>query len=504
MIRTWVGTPRSIALLATAVALLLVAGAHAAPGDLDTSFGSGGLVINDFEPGGEGAEAVVVQPDGRIVVAVGGMSFGAARFNADGSVDSSFAGDGKATTTFNGVNGFAAAIARQSDGRLVVGGNVFAGGSLGYALARYNIDGALDPTFDGDGTVTTAFPGFNGISHVVIQPDGKIVASGGGTAGFTLARYNSNGSLDTTFDGDGKVETGPGAAGAVVLQPDGKIIAAGSGLDAAFTRDFKIVRYLPNGSLDTSFDGDGIVTTEFAPSGSPLTNDSAEDVVVQPDGRIVAAGTAGVQFGAARYNPDGTLDASFDGDGRVTTRFFGQDIEGARGLALQADGRIVVAGEATSDGDRHMSLARYEPNGGLDTTFGSGGLVTTDFGDPSNDIAADVTIQADGKIVAVGGAGACLPRCLTVLARYDVAAADPGDLLDDLIADVAGIGPGTSLLDKLTAAKAALDAGNQAGACDKLAAFVKQVQAQSGKKLTAERAAGLESRAAELRSLLDC
>lgn len=570
--------------------LALSGAAAAAPGDLDPTFGSGGQVLTDFDPGGENAQAVVLQPDGKIVVAIGGAFFGVARYHADGTVDTSFAGDGKATTTFNGLNGFAAAVALQDDGKIVVGGST----SAGFAIARYEPDGALDTTFDGDGTLTTPFGAFSGIAHVLVQPDGKIVAAGGmfspGGSGFAVARYNPNGSLDMSFDGDGRVVTSfnglGGGAGSVALQPDGKIVAAGSAPGGNGQADFALARYNPDGSLDTTFDGDGRVTMPTA------DNDAIDDLVIQPDGKLLATGVGGIGVGfkTARYQPDGALDLGFGDDGVTVTRFFGADIEGARGVSLQADGRIVVAGEVTSPAgefaaaDRKFALARYLADGTPDGSFGDGGRLTTDFGDASNDSAADVAIQPDGRILAVGGAGPCLPRCLTALARYEsdgevdltppvitspvsvsvnathpdgatviyevsavdevdgpvavtcappsgstfaigstvvtcsasdssgntahaqfpVAVAGAEEQLAELLELVTGIGPGTSLADKVQSARAALQAGDVRDACERLVAFAYESQAQSGKKLTAEQARDLAFAAARIRAVLAC
>src|SRR5919106_1268573 len=225
--------------------------------------------------------------------------------------------------------------------------------------------GDLDPTFDGDGKVTTDFPGFSDQAHgMAIQADGKIVAAGfsgpSANRNFALARYNTDGSLDTTFDGDGKVTTdfagSIDAALGVAIQADGKIVAGGRAVVSG-NQDFALVRYNADGSLDTTFDGDGKVTTDFAGA-----SDQASGVAIQANGKIVAAGRAFVSgtsdFGLARYNADGSLDPTFSGDGKVTTDFAG-DTDEARGMAIQANGRIVAAGVATVSGNQDFALARY-------------------------------------------------------------------------------------------------------------------------------------------------
>jgi uncharacterized delta-60 repeat protein len=398
----WVRT--SILILAAGSVGSYVVASHHGPGDLDPTFGDGGTVTTDFGAADD-AQAVAIQPNGKILV-VGRTDFGdfaLARYNPDGSLDASFAGDGKLTTDFGGSD-IARAVALQKDGRIVVAGQT----DFAFALARYERDGRLDTSFDADGKLTTDFGGFDGAYDVAIQPDGRIVAAGYGGSnefglgGFALARYNLDGSLDTTFGEDGKVGTAfnvNDGAFAVAVQPDDKIVAAG--VTCCPATDFAVARYNPDGSLDASFDGDGKLTTDLG------GDDQVQDLAIQPNGRIVVAGSTTStfrrisDFALARYDTDGTLDASFGGDGMVITDFFGNS-DDAFALALQAKGKIVVAGCANLDlGGCAFGLARYDPDGSLDTTFGQGGKVTTDFSG-SVDQANDVAVQADDKIVAVG------------------------------------------------------------------------------------------------------
>jgi uncharacterized delta-60 repeat protein len=205
--------------------------------------------------------------------------------------------------------------------------------------------GDLDASFDSDGKVTTDFGSSESAFAVAVQPDGRIVAAGGSDGDFALARYNGDGSLDTSFDSDGKVTTDFGAfagALAVAVQPDGRIVAAGES-----GGDFALARYNRDGSLDTSFDSDGKVTTDFGGS------EVATAVAVHPDGRCVAAGGSDEDFALAGYKVDGSLDTSFDSDGKVTTDFGG--FEFASDVAIQPDGRIVAAGNSGGD----FALARY-------------------------------------------------------------------------------------------------------------------------------------------------
>jgi uncharacterized delta-60 repeat protein len=315
---------------------------------------------------------------------------------ARGDLDPTFGSGGKVTTDFGG-NESAWGLAVQSDGKAVVAGTRFdPGSSDDFVLARYSASGALDPTFDGDGKVTTDFGGrSDGADDVAIQADGKIVAAGSGFPAqirpldFALARYNRDGTLDGTFGDGGKVLTTfePNSidrANAVVIQPDGKIVAAGSTRRGG---EFAVARYLPNGSLDASFGEDGLVVT-------PISAGIVFDLAVQPDGKLVAAGWSnpgGFDIAMARYNPDGSLDSSFDGDGMVVASSFRPASTYASHVFVQRDGKILTGGSG---------LARFNPDGTVDRSFGAGGRAVTDVG------LLKPLLQPDGKILAAGSTSA--------------------------------------------------------------------------------------------------
>ena len=200
---------------------------------------------------------------------------------------------------------------------------------------------------------------------------------------FALTRYNTDGSLDTSFDGDGKVTTAIGSSYAVAysvaIQADGKIVAGGYSADASDHDVFTLARYNPDGSLDTSFDGDGITTTTIMGSVGAVVF----SVALQADGKIVAAGytTNGIQtdFALARFNPDGSLDAGFGDDGTLSTSI-GSENDAAASVAIQADGKIVAAGSSDSGGYGRFALASYNTDGSLDSSFDGDGMLTTSFG----------------------------------------------------------------------------------------------------------------------------
>jgi uncharacterized delta-60 repeat protein len=349
------------------------------------------------ELGSGGGSDVAVQPDGRIVVGgTAGTAFALARYLADGSLDESF-GHGGTVKISIGQGASLSAIAIQSNGRIVAAGTAFDGRVDEFALIRVRGNGSQDTGFGEGGSVLTAFPGGGGANDVAIQPDGRIVAAGVASSRFALVRYTPDGSLDPTFGRGGKEAKGPGYAFALAVQPDGKLLAAGSVGGA-----IALYRYRPDGRFDTTFGDGGRVVTSFG----GFLDVEAEDVAVQPNGRIVVAGDAlnpgDQRFAMARYRRNGTLDGSFGAGGEVTTGFPDPFIESfATTIALQADGRIVMAGAADTLDRRYFALARYRCNGKPDRSFGANGIVSTDFGMDAE--AAGSAIQGDGKIVVAGG-----------------------------------------------------------------------------------------------------
>jgi uncharacterized delta-60 repeat protein len=404
--------------------------ALAAPGALDPTFSGDGKLTTSFTRTGDGASGVAIQADGKIVVAgqAGGYParsrFALARYRPGGTLDSTFGGYGKVTTRF-AWDSFAADVAVQADGKIVVVGQA----NDKFALARYNRNGTLDSTFNGDGKATTTFLPLDtaGANSVAVQSDGKIVVAGSAwceektltcpaeedSGDVAVARYDEDGTLDASFGEDGRVTTdngGSDAGTAVALQADGKIVVAGVvGQGFEVHGDVGLVRYQADGTLDSTFGDGGKVTTQFGASGA---TEAFYDLVIQADGKIVAAGRAGSSFALARYNADGTPDAAFSSDGKVMTDFTARP-DYARGVAIQATGKIVAVGRAA---DR-FALARYKPDGTLDTSFSGDGKVRTNF-TAYRDQASDVALQANGKIVLAGwaGAGGSDPRF--ALARY--------------------------------------------------------------------------------------
>ena len=410
-------THKSI-ILAVTLLFTLSAPMSAAPGDLDPTFGNGGIVItsdtNLYPNLINIAWAMALQADGKIVVVGDGTlgthnwDFAVVRYNPDGSLDSSFGGTGIVHTRLTSDYDGASAVAIQADGKIVVAGSRFSttGGSS-FAVVRYNTDGSLDTSFNGTGIVITSVNSSHDYAFsVAIQTDSKIVVagtSGFSTSNFAIVRYNADGTLDISFNGTGKVIPPViGGISSISIQSDGKIVAAGVSLDGSVSA-FTLIRYNPDGSLDTSFNGTGKVFTSLGNSYS-----GAQELAIQTDGKIVAAGYSGGtlgnltvnDFALVRYNPDGSLDTSFNGTGKVITSVNNSDCT-ALSLGIQSNGKIVAAGYSRNDIGSDFAVVRYNSNGSLDTSFNGTGKVITAFG--GQDYAIATAIQADGKIVVAGG-----------------------------------------------------------------------------------------------------
>jgi uncharacterized delta-60 repeat protein len=368
------------------------------------------------------------------------------RLNQDGSLDTSFGSNGMVITRVGDESGMSAhSVAIQSDGKIVVAGtSLFYSNDWKFAVVRYNSDGSLDPSFGSDGI--SIISGINSVRSVAIQSDGKIVVVGTDilsgyptTKSLILVRFNSDGNLDTSFDDDGQLSTHFSDDivdfRSVVIQPDDKIVVVGEIGD-----DFAVARYNSDGSLDTSFDTDGWLTTDLAGR-----VDGAYSATMQSNDKILVVGSSSGDFAMVRYNLDGSLDTSFDADGLVTTDFpVGiedyQSYERAISVDILSDGKIMITGIRrtffVAPGspllvDDDFAVVRYNNDGELDSSFGSEGLVTTNFGSQevfgeifgSIDLAHSSALQSDGLLVVLGDV--CLfyyvaygPPCGLGAARY--------------------------------------------------------------------------------------
>jgi len=414
-------------------------------GGLDSAFGGTGYVFTDLPANYQDSPVrSVLQSDGKLVAAgttfdpvLGRNVVGLARYGTNGRFDPTFGFRGL-TTTDLGAKASATDVRLQADGKIVVVGNVEVGpGTNDMFLVRYTASGVIDTSFGGgDGIVTMDFGGKEERQGLAIDGSGRIIVvgkttydpDGGGAsplieAALYVGCFNSDGTLDTSFDTDGKVviDLGSGAgnladeftaddlqgAAAVAIQSDGKIVAT-SPFWTGSQLDFGVFRFNTNGSLDTSFSGDGIATLDFG------ADSHVRDLAIQSDGKIVLVGQlyptvlagdddSDRRFLLGRLNTDGTADTGFDGDGKVVTDWAGYNREELRSIVILGTGQYLVGGNISVTGSTNpqWAFSRYNTDGSLDTTFGTAGLLLTDIG-PSEDAVSDIEVQADGKFVVLG------------------------------------------------------------------------------------------------------
>jgi len=418
-----VSIPRRFFFLALTSALLLGAATlvRAADGDRDLTFGNGGIVTTDFNNGNDYLGKIAVQSDGKIVAIGESFSpgkFALARYNPDGSLDPTFGNGGKVITVIANVREVAFGLLILPNGNILISGSIDlpSTSNRSWAILRYHPDGSLDTTFGNNGIVMTDIGTVDDQAYdIALQSNGKIVVAGRKGIQFypteqrkgnvAVARYTANGSLDTTFGNGGIVinDFGLGLesyAIALMIQADDKIVIAGESSYA-----FLVARYDANGGLDNTFGGGSGFSLGYFDNDW----DSGSDAVLQPDGKIVVVGISGVadpspHLAIARWDPDGSFDQSFGTNGRVLSPING----GLDAVALQGDGKLVAlgtsetfAGAPNGGSSTSVMVVRFNRNGSLDTTFGSGGIAPGEFGGVGNE-GSDILLQSDGKIVTAG------------------------------------------------------------------------------------------------------
>lgn len=388
-------------------------------GTLDITFGTNGKASFAVPGMQDAANAFALQPDGKMITAGtyingGNWDFVVVRLNSDGSPDNTFGTGGKVTTNITTGNDIPWRIVIQTDGKIVIAGYGHNGVNYDVVIVRYNTDGSLDNTFDGDGKVITNLGSDEGAFGLTIQPDGKIVTAGfsfsGGQQEATAFRYNTDGSPDNTFDGDGvAVFSGPltnDHIREVAVQADGKIVMAGADNYSPFNYHGEVIRLNANGSPDNSFGTNGLVTF-------PLNYALFYAMTLQTDGKIVGVGSGNPSMNpgsggslVARFNTDGTTDNTFDGDGYHLLQIgYGSGLTGVR---QDANGKLVGAGftrftdPVTFATTYDFLVERYTTTGSLDNTFDGDGVLVVQFGFNVDDGASLCAIQPNGKILVSG------------------------------------------------------------------------------------------------------
>jgi uncharacterized delta-60 repeat protein len=350
---------------------------------------------------------------GARLICLAGFFFSPSLLAAPGDLDLTFGSSGKVISAYGGTSMFGPAIKVQADGKIVVAGKHNNGGNDDFVIQRYLGSGALDPDFGSGGTTIFPFSALDdNAKALAFQADGKILVAGEGHFGTSygrhaLMRLNANGTIDSSFGVGGKVVTDfglPSHIHSLLVQSDGKIVVVGEFYASETNGSLAIVRYLADGSLDSSFASGGKIVQKFG------NNTNGHAIAVQPDGKLLIAGymtnptTSKDEFILVRYSSSGVIDSSFGTSG-YSTVVIGQGKNYCHSLLLQSDGKIVLLGGALTSNANDFALARFDSNGALDSSFGSAGIVTTEFtssGAPSSEEAASGALQADGKIVAGG------------------------------------------------------------------------------------------------------
>lgn len=400
---------------------------------LDSTFNDDGMVTTVIDVNADYIFSIAIQSDDKTVAAGMAMISGAnqaalARYKLDGSLDSTFGTNGIVLVSVGGLSDAASSVAIQSDGKIVIGGSTY-NTTLDFFAIRFLTDGTLDTTFSGDGIAIIPIGTANDVCRdILIQSDGKIILSGksqvsSGSNAFGLARLNTDGSLDTNFGTVGVLTTIFGTNSGdfsdclgIGLQSNGKIVATGEFGQSSGPGAMPFARYNTDGSLDNTFGSGGQMlifqdTTFYDGLGITIQSDDkiiiiSEDNPMSQDNDLVVA----------RLDQDGNPDNTFGNNGVVISDLFGADDYGAS-VIMQPDGKILVSGYAFN-GTSLMDpfVARFNTNGTLDLTFGTSGAVFSDFGTGGN-TSSSVALQSDGKIV-IGGCVNAGSTADFALARY--------------------------------------------------------------------------------------
>ncbi len=379
---------------------------------LDPSF-SGGVVLTSFGFQSNGARDVAIQSDGKIiVVGAQGTYHTLIRYNTNGKKDSTFGGTGIVKTIFSvGNGGGYSKLVIQPDGKLLVAGGMSYStpNNPRLLLARYHSNGTLDSTFGTDGAALhfsgQAVNGFTQLS------DGKILVCTDWGNNYCVQKFTATGAIDSTFGVNGKTLAKPSNSNdntprCMAVQADGKIVVGGGFTGSSITHgDVGLIRFNTNGSVDSTFGTNGVVTLDI-----DSVNNIVIELAIQPDGKIIAGGyfqgiytgVLGTDFALLRFNSNGTRDMAFGTNGKTTYNLISDSVTLTRGtftdMLLQPDGKIIAGGQNESD----FMLLRYNSNGTFDNTFGNGGLMVGSMGPANTDYLRGMALQTDGKIVATG------------------------------------------------------------------------------------------------------
>jgi uncharacterized delta-60 repeat protein len=383
---------------------------------LDTTFGSSGKVIQPIGSSKDYGYSLAIQPDGKILL--GGYcsngsndDFCIARFNSDGTLDTTFGSSGKVIQPIGSANDRGQSLAIQPDGKILLGGFCSNGSNWDFCIVRFNSDGTLDTTFGSSNKVIQPIGSSKDYGYsLAIQPDGKILLGGycrnGSSEDLCIVRFNSDGTLDTTFGSSNKVIQPIGSANdrgqSLAIQPDGKILLGGYCKTEKGGLDFCIARFNSDSFLDITFGNSGI---EIQYIGGLNYDDEGKSLVIQPDGEILFGGRCynerNWDFCIARFKSNGFLDTTFYIPYGYKIQPIGSDDDYGNSLAIQPDGKILLGGYCKNGSHYDFCISRFNSDGTLDKTFGSSGKVIQPIGS-YDDYGYSLAIQPDGKILFGG------------------------------------------------------------------------------------------------------
>lgn len=411
--------------------LISIAGTYGQSGILDTSFGNNGIVTTVISGTYNLGHTSVVQADGKIIVAgeAGESStykVAVVRYNTDGTLDGSFANSGTLIVQVGSARSYARNIAIQPDGKIVIGAYTYDDIASDFALVRLNADGTLDSSFGTNGITIVDNGSHEVVDAMTILNDGKILLAGNNYDNFLAARFNTDGSLDTSFGTNGWTTTifdsSYGQVKDATSQNDGKILLSGFASDISTGRHkIAVARFNTDGTIDSTFGTSGQVSFNIG-----SFDDYGAGVAVQTDGKIMIGGYtildsnfSKYDFAAVRLNSDGTFDDSYGTNGIVVTSVIDNGRNYAEQMLIQPDNKTVLMGfVGVGSNDDDMGMVRFDIDGNLDATFGTGGKVTTDV-NGRYDYGKAIAIQPDHKIILTGYSYTSAGVAEIVVARYD-------------------------------------------------------------------------------------
>jgi len=357
------------------------------------------------------AQSIKLQTDNKILLAgYSGSNFALARYGNEGFLDTTFGINGKVITNYNNLTSLGYDVALQSN-KIILAGKTSNETNSDSILVRYNSNGEIDTTFGTNGFVSINVGNIEEFNKVLVQTDNKIIVSGftnglqstSTSYNFLLMRFNENGDIDTTFGSNNNgivitdISNNNDYSTSLALQPDGKIVLAG--IVNVPTTNIAVIRYNTSGNLDSSFGNNGIFMRQYLGLGDYYTS-----LAIQPDNKILLGSEANLgatrEFFLLRINSNGVIDTTFGNNGQVVTDFSGRDK--GNSIAIQTDGKILYGGFGTISGNINFAVARYNSNGTLDTSFGTGGKVNTNFFGISQDYGYSLALQPDGKFILAG------------------------------------------------------------------------------------------------------